>query len=84
LNGVPVPAPSLDPPSGPTSNRANNFDAVDGIEITSARATEKPIKLFYRDGLYLFVQPSGGRWCGSSIAFHGKERKLSLGVYPEV
>lgn len=46
--------------------------------------TEKPIKLFDGDGLYLFVQPNGGRWWRFKYRFHGKQRELSLGVYPEV
>lgn len=58
--------------------------ALTELEIRSARATEKPIKLFDGDGLYLFVQPSGGRWWRFKYRFHGKERELSLGVYPEV
>lgn len=35
-------------------------------------------------GLYLFVQPNGGRWWRFKYRFHGKEPQLSLGVYPEV
>lgn len=58
--------------------------ALTELEIRSARATEKPIKLFDGDGLYLFVQPNGGRWWRFKYRFHGKERELSLGVYPEV
>lgn len=58
--------------------------ALTELEIRSARATEKPIKLFDGDGLYRFVQPYGGRWWRFKYRFHGKERELSLGVYPEV
>lgn len=58
--------------------------ALTELEIRSARAAEKPIKLFDGDGLYLFVQPSGGRWWRFKYRFDGKERELSLGVYPEV
>ncbi|GFE83377.1 hypothetical protein GCM10011487_53770 [Steroidobacter agaridevorans] len=58
--------------------------ALTELEIRSARATEKPIKLFDGDGLYLFVQPNGGRWWRFKYRFNGKERELSLGVYPEV
>lgn len=58
--------------------------ALTELEIRSARATEKPIKLFDGNGLYLFVQPNGGRWWRFKYRFHGKEREVSLGVYPEV
>jgi hypothetical protein len=58
--------------------------ALTELEIRSARAIEKPIKLFDGGGLYLLVQPSGGRWWRFKYRFQGKERELSLGVYPEV
>jgi hypothetical protein len=54
--------------------------ALTELEIRSARATEKPIKLFDGDGLYLFVQPSGGRWWRFKYRFHGKGREVSLGA----
>lgn len=58
--------------------------ALTELEIRSAKANEKPIKLFDGSGLYLLVQPSGGRWWRFKYRFQGKERELSLGVYPEV
>jgi integrase len=58
--------------------------ALTEVEIRSARATEKPIKLFDGGGLYLFVQPSGSRWWRFKYRFHGKEREVSFGVYPDV
>jgi integrase len=58
--------------------------ALTELEIRSARATEKPIKLFDGGGLYLFVQPSGGRWWRFKYRFQGKEREVSFGVYPDV
>jgi hypothetical protein len=58
--------------------------ALTELEIRSARAIEKPIKLFDGSGLYLLVQPSGGRWWRFKYRFQGKERELSLGVYPEI
>jgi integrase len=58
--------------------------ALTELEIRSARAKEKPIKLFDGSGLYLLVQPRGGRWWRFKYRFQGKERELSLGVYPEV
>jgi len=58
--------------------------ALTEVEIRSARATEKPIKLFDGSGLYLFVQPSGSRWWRFKYRFQGKEREVSFGVYPDV
>lgn len=54
--------------------------ALTAVEIRSARATERPIKLFDGGGLYLFVQPSGSRWWRFKYRFQGKEREVSFGV----
>lgn len=58
--------------------------ALTDVEIRSARATDKPIKLFDGGGLFLSVQPNGSRWWRFKYRFQGKERMLSLGVYPDV
>lgn len=40
--------------------------------------------LFDQRGLYLEVSPGGGKWWGLKYRFGGKEKKISLGVYPDV
>jgi hypothetical protein len=35
-------------------------------------------------GLYLEVSPAGGKWRRFKYRFGGKEKRLSLGVYPDV
>jgi len=57
----------------------------------SVRATEdeippknKPYRLWDGGGLYLEVDPSDGKWWRWKYRFEGKEKRLSLGVYPEV
>lgn len=52
--------------------------------IRNAKPGEKPIRLFDGNGLYLEVSPSGGKWWRFKYRFGGKEKRLSLGVYPEV
>ena len=52
--------------------------------IRSAKPGEKPIRLFDSGGLYLEVAPSGGKWWRLKYRFDGKEKRLSLGVYPDV
>ncbi|WP_338113692.1 Arm DNA-binding domain-containing protein [Thiococcus pfennigii] len=42
------------------------------------------MKLFGERGLYLEVSPSGGKWWRLKYRFQGKEKRLSLGVYPDV
>ena len=52
--------------------------------IRNAQPGPKPRKLFDGRGLYLEVSPKGGKWWRLKYRFHGKEKRLSLGVYPEV
>ncbi|HDR9759509.1 TPA: tyrosine-type recombinase/integrase [Burkholderia cepacia] len=52
--------------------------------IRNAKPAEKPIRLFDGGGLYLEVAPSGGKWWRLKYRFSGKEKRISLGVYPEV
>lgn len=52
--------------------------------IRNAKPAEKPFKLFDERGLYLEVAPSGGKWWRLKYRFDGKEKRLSLGVYPDV
>lgn len=54
------------------------------LQIRSAKAAEKPIKLFDSGGLYLLVNPNGSRWWRLKYRYGGKERGISLGVYPDV
>jgi integrase len=58
--------------------------ALTDTAIRNAKAGERPVKLFDERGLYLEVSPSGGRWWRLKYRFNGKEKRLSLGVYPEV
>ena len=53
--------------------------------IRNAKPAEKPLRLFDGGGLYLEVAPtSGGKWWRFKYRFEGKEKRLSLGVYPDV
>lgn len=52
--------------------------------IRNAKPSEKPIRLFDGGGLYIEVSPSGGKWWRLKYRFAGKEKRLSLGVYPEI
>ena len=53
------------------------------IAIRKARAGAKPARLFDGGGLYLEISPSGGKWWRLKYRFAEKEKRLSLGVYPE-
>jgi integrase len=54
--------------------------------IRNAKAEGKPRKLADEKGLFLLVTPkeSGGKWWRLKYRFGGKEKLLSLGVYPDV
>jgi integrase len=53
-------------------------------EIRAAKATDKPLKLFDGQGLFLLVTPEGGRRWRLKYRFDGKEKLLALGTYPEL
>ncbi len=52
--------------------------------IRNAKPGVKAIRLFHGGGLYLEVSPAGGKWWRLKYRFDGKEKRLSLGVYPDV
>jgi integrase len=52
--------------------------------IRNAKPAKKTTKLYDERGLYLEVAPSGGKWWRLKYRFGGKEKRLSLGVYPDV
>jgi integrase len=54
------------------------------IAIRNARTREKAYKLTDQRGLYLLIQPTGGKLWRYKYKQHGKEKKLSLGIYPKV
>ncbi len=53
-------------------------------EIRKPKPGKKPTRLFDERGLYLEVSPAGGKWWRLKYRFGGKEKRLSLGVYPDV
>jgi Arm DNA-binding domain len=58
--------------------------ALADTAIRSAKGQEKPHKLGDSGGLFLLVQPSGGKLWRLKYRIDGVEKKLSLGAYPEV
>ena len=53
-------------------------------KIRNAKPGNKRLRLFDERGLYLEVSPAGGKWWRLKYRFGGKEKRLSLGVYPDV
>jgi integrase len=51
--------------------------------IKQAQSGSQPYKLFDEKGLFLSVEPSGGKLWRLKYRYQGKEKKLALGAYPE-
>lgn len=54
------------------------------MEIRNAKPRERPYKKGDTGGLFLLVQPSGGKLWRLKYRVDGREKKLGLGTYPEV
>jgi hypothetical protein len=52
--------------------------------VKNAKASGKTQRLFDGGGLYLEVSPNGGKWWRFKYRFAGKEKRISLGVFPDV
>ena len=52
--------------------------------VRTAKPGKKPIRLFDGGGMYLEISPNGGKWWRLKYRHLGKEKRLSLGVYPDV
>lgn len=53
------------------------------LQCRNAKPEAKPRRLFDRDGLYLEVTPSGGKHWRYKYRHMGREKRLSVGSYPE-
>ncbi|WP_418320462.1 tyrosine-type recombinase/integrase [Piscinibacter sakaiensis] len=53
------------------------------IQVRKAEPKAKPVRLFDSGGLYIEVAPSGGKWWRLKYRHAGKEKRLSLGTYPD-
>jgi hypothetical protein len=52
---------------------------IDGLKPRDAS-----YRVFDGGGLYLEVAPAGGKWWRWKYRFLGREKRLSMGTYPEV
>lgn len=58
--------------------------ALTDIAIRNAKPREKPYKMGDAGGLFLLVQPTGGKLWRLKYRIDGREKKLGLGTYPDV
>lgn len=54
------------------------------LSVRNAKPGAKLYRLFDSGGMYLEVTPQGGRYWRLKYRLHGRERRISLGVYPGV
>ena len=52
--------------------------------IKTAKPAEKIYKIYDADGLYIEVPPSGSKRWRFKYRLDGKEKRISLGTYPEI
>lgn len=53
------------------------------VAIRKAKPSDKTQRLFDGSGMYLELSPSGGKWWRLKYRYGGKEKRLSLGTYPD-
>jgi integrase len=58
--------------------------ALTDVAIRNAKPREKPYKLGDALGMFLLVQPTGGKLWRLKYRIDGKEKKLGIGTYPEI
>jgi integrase len=52
--------------------------------VRNAKPTRKTRKLFDGNGMYLEIAPTGSKWWRLKYRIGGREKRISLGVYPDV
>lgn len=51
--------------------------------IRNTKPKTKPIRMYDERGLYFEVSPAGGKWWRLKYRMVRKEKRVSLGIYPE-
>ena len=57
---------------------------LSNLLIRRTKSGSKTIRLWDGRGMYLEITPKGGKWWRLKYWFDGRERRMSLGVYPDV
>ena len=65
-------------------SRQTTIGKLPEISVRNAKGKDKPYKLSDGGGLYLLVNPNSSKYWRLKYRLHGKEKTLSLGVYPGV
>ncbi len=57
---------------------------ISPVSLRNIKATDKTQRIFDGGGLYLEVTPKGKTWWRLKYRFNDKEKRISLGVFPDV
>ena len=58
--------------------------ALTDVKVKTAKPKDKPYKLADGGGMYLLINANGSKYWRMKYRFAGKEKMLSIGVYPDV
>jgi len=58
--------------------------SLSDAKVRNAKPRPKPYKISDGEGLFLFVMPSGSKYWRLKYFFADKEKRLALGVYPDI
>ena len=58
--------------------------SLSDMAIRNAKPKNKAYKLYDGEGLFVIITPNGGKWWRMRYTLGGKEKTLSLGVYPGI
>ena len=53
-------------------------------DIRETVPSHKRFKLFDSRGLFLLIDPAGGKWWRFRYRFGGKDKSMAMGIYPDV
>ena len=83
FGGISKIPPNEIPPHTPKSPELGaQIMVLTDTAIKRSRPADKPYKLADGKGLYLLVNPSGGKLWRWKYRFEGKEKLMPLGAYP--
>lgn len=57
--------------------------SVTDVAIRRAKPSDSPVRMFDGGGLHIEIVPSGGKWWRLKYRYVGKEKRLSLGTFPD-
>lgn len=73
------------PPAwGPLGMEGIEIVALTDVAVRNAKPGPKPYKMGDSHGLFLLVQPTGGKLWRFKYRVDGREKKLAIGPYPEI